>query len=313
MPSRPPVSVIVPFLGTDPELELLIDRLLTVTTRPGDEVIIADNRTADVQVAHERVIVHSAGGVHSPGFARNRGAARARGEWLVFIDADTEPDPELLDAYFDPMPDAKTAVLGGAIRDVLPPGVDSPVAQHIVESEQMAETVTLDRARYPYALSANCAIRRSAFVAAGGFAEAIRAGEDADLNFRLRAAGWDIERRAGAVVAHRARATVNSWLAQLAVHGAGAAWCNRRHPGSFPPSGTATLTRRLGRLTVNGLGAKRRGDAAAVAAAKLDIAGALAFELGRLLPNRVVRDMLAPASGGHPATHPRARPKTPQT
>jgi hypothetical protein len=38
---------------------------------------------------------------------------------------------------------------------------------------------------------------------AGGFREDIRAAEDADLSYRLRAAGWTIEGREPATVTHR--------------------------------------------------------------------------------------------------------------
>ena len=41
-------------------------------------------------------------------------------------------------------------------------------------------------------------VRRAAFEAVGGFREEIRAAEDADLTYRLKAAGWEVERREGA-------------------------------------------------------------------------------------------------------------------
>lgn len=233
------------------------------------------------------VMVCGAGGVESAGFARNRGAARARGDWLVFIDADTEPAPDLLDAYFTPPPGPEVAVLAGAIADVAAgTGVTS---RHAVARSHMDQRVTLDRPAFAYAQTANCAVQRARFVAAGGFDEGIRAGEDADLCFRLAAAGWTLEARPAAIVGHRTRTTLAASLEQLARHGAGAGWCNRRYPGSFPPPTVTALAARVIRPAGAAAVAYLRGDRDRAAYAALDAAGAVAFEFGRLLSNRARR------------------------
>jgi hypothetical protein len=254
---------------------------------PDDEVIVADNRPGAVsRTLGPRMRLHTAAGIASPGFARNRGAAAAHGEWLVFIDADTEPDPDLLEAYFDPPPGPQVGVLAGGIVDVLPPGRSGLAARKAVARGQMSDTVTLARPAFPYGQSANLAVRARPFQLVGGFAEQIRAGEDADLCFRLAAAGVALEARPNARVAHRARPTVLASLGQIAQHGSGAAWCERRHPGSFPAPGAAVLAARSaqhGRVAIAALAA---GDRERAGCALLEIAGGFAFAIGRRLPNR---------------------------
>jgi GT2 family glycosyltransferase len=291
MQPRPSVSVIVPFLGTETELTRLLVALERLEREPGDELIVADNRlAAGAPRSVGNVSVQPAGEIRSPGAARNRGAARASAEWLLFLDADTEPEPELLRAYFDPPPKTRTAILAGAIIDVaaldgLPPA-RGRAARHAVARGQMNHGMTLDRPTFPYAQTANCAIRHCAFDAVGGFEEAIRAAEDADLCFRLVAQGWEIESRPAARVRHLARRETRALLRQLAQHGAGAAWCNRRHPGSFPPPTPWGLLARLTRSAGRAVRLGTRGEREGAFEAGLEVAEALAFELGRLMPNR---------------------------
>lgn len=284
--------MIVPFLGDERSLSELIARLARLRLAPGDEIIVADNRPAHrSRLPGEEppppIALVDAAGVQSPGFARNRAAAMAAGEWLVLIDADTEPSPALLPAYFEPLPAPDCGILAGGIEDRA--ATDTVAARHAASRGHMNEARTLDRPAFPYAQTANCAIRRAAFQQNGGFAEDARAGEDADLCFRLGMAGWRLESRPAARVVHLTRPTTAALLAQLARHGSGAAWCERRHPGSFPPPSPRELAGRLARSAAEAVLAVARSDGAQARAHLLEFAEAGAFELGRHLPNRARR------------------------
>jgi GT2 family glycosyltransferase len=114
----------------------------------------------------------------------------------------------------------------------------------------------------------------------------VRSGGDADLCFRLRAAGWGLERREEAAVVHRNRATVPRMLAQRARHGAGAAWLARRWPGAQSRRRWPGLARWSARRAAQGLAAAARGDRDEALLGLLDGPAVWAFELGRLVPNR---------------------------
>ncbi|MHB8695437.1 MAG: glycosyltransferase family 2 protein [Solirubrobacteraceae bacterium] len=292
MSARPSVSVIVPFAGPEEQLEPLLSGLEALTLAPADEVIVADNRPRGaLELERGQVRVHRAAGVCSPGFARNRAAALASGDWLVMIDADTEPTATLLDDYFSTPPRPATALLAGSILDHA--SGDGIAARHSAARSQMSQATTLERGEWSYAQSANIAVRREAFVRAGGFNEDARAGEDADLWFRLRREGWELEPRPEACVVHRSRETLKALLTQLARHGAGAAWLERRYPGSFPAptprSFAARIARHLGRGAIAAIMMRRERAVAELLAA----AEAGAFEGGRLLSNRPRRELPA--------------------
>jgi GT2 family glycosyltransferase len=289
MSERPSVSVVVPFAGSADALERLLEALTQVARGAGDELIVADNRRSGAPpptaaASSADVIVIPAHGVRTPAFARNRGAALARGEWLVFIDADTRPSPTLLDSYFDPPPGEATAVLAGGIEDL--PAGPGLAARHSSGRSHMSELTALARTGRAYAQTANCAVRTSAFSAVGGFEERARAGEDADLCFRLELAGWAIEHRPQARVGHLTRATLPSLLAQLARHGSGAAWLDRRYPGEFPAPRPRELAARFAHDGATALSALRHRRREQAALAGLEIVCGCAFEAGRLLPNR---------------------------
>ncbi len=271
---RPAVTVICPFAGSGDELERVVGALGRLEVREGDEVLVADNRAVARDAVVGSVRVLAAGGPASSYFARGVAAARAAGEWLVFVDADCEPDPGLLDAYFDPLPGERTAVLAGGIEDWV--AEDSLVARYVADRRKLDQATTLAHPRGAYAQTANCAVRRAAFEAVGGWPEPVRSGGDADLCWRLRQAGWAVEERPAARVRHRNRATLPALLRQLHRHGAGMAWLDRRWPGAFPPPGRREVT--LGRLAM-----LARGRSAFDA---IDVLALYARDLGRLRANR---------------------------
>lgn len=240
---RPTASVIVPFAGPQADLDACLDALRSLELGDGDEVLVADNRTMPRPGRHGAVEVIAADGPASSYFARGVAAARATGEWLVFVDADCRPDPGLLDAFMSPAPGDDVAVLAGAVEDVTERR--TPISGYVEARHMLDQGRTLAHPERPYAVTANAAVRRSAFEAVGGFPDPVRSGGDADLCWRLAAAGWRLEERPAARVRHRNRETLRALLAQIHRHGSGMAWLDARWPGSFPPPGPRELVSRF--------------------------------------------------------------------
>jgi GT2 family glycosyltransferase len=164
---------------------------------------------------------------------------------------------------------------------------DGPsAARYAFLRRAMSQDDTFRFAEWGFPKTANAAFRRAAFEAAGGFREDIRTAEDADLSYRLRAAGWAIERREGATVTHRSRQTLRSFVVQRALYGAGGAWLEREYPGSFPARRRPGLMWWAVRTASRGLGAAARsGDRDRALWALFEPLEAVAWELGRTLPN----------------------------
>lgn len=288
---RPSVDVVVPFHGPSEALRGLLTTLGAVRLRPGDTLTVVDNR-ADASgeapgVGQMRVL--RAPERQSSYFARNRGAEAGSAEWLLFIDADVDPDPRLVDSYFEEPPRSGTAVLAGTVHDqhVSQDGREPFAVRYYAVRQPMGQHNTLHGGRWGYAQTANCAVRRSAFEQARGFDETVRSAGDADLCFRLKAAGWEIETRERALVVHRSRRTVRSVLAQRLRHGAGAAWLNHRYPGSIPRKNWIGLSVWTGRSVAGAIAALARRRREEALFACMEPLRVWAFELGRLLPNRV--------------------------
>jgi hypothetical protein len=294
---RPSVDVVVPFAGSLGELRVVCERMGPLRLRPGDSLLVVDNtprRGGDADRGAEAgelagVTVLGAADKRTPGFARNRGAARGTAEWIVFIDADAIPEPGLVDRYFDPPPDAMTALIGGGVIDEPVPRTARPIARYAYLRGTMSPERTFGFGEWAYPKSANIAVRRSAFQSVGGFREEIRAAEDADLAYRLKAAGWAIERREAASVTHLNRRTLAGMIKQQALWGAGGAWLERKYPGSMPRSRGSGFRLRAARARGGQpTGRTLRGRDAAIYASLRPVE-ALAWELGRLLPNRRLR------------------------
>jgi GT2 family glycosyltransferase len=287
--TRPAVDVVVPFRGSRSELERLQERLGCLTLRPGDSVLIVDNtphRSPALGDTDEPIPVLRAAERRTPGFARNRGAALGSAEWIVFLDADTEPGHELLDRYFATEPDPVTALIGGGIRDEPVASSRRLAARYQYMWAGMSQDNTFRLGSWGFPVTANVAVRRAAFEQIGGFREDIRAAEDADLTYRLRAAGWVVERREDATVTHRCRPTMGSFLRQQILHAAGAAWLERHYPGSSPSQ--ARLGFRPGAVRVAAgrlVAAVGSGDRDRIVWALCEPAQRLAWKYGRSLPN----------------------------
>lgn len=177
------ISIIVPAFN---EEKLLPESLRRINAaRPAfqargwdTELIVCDNnstdRTAELARAEGATVVFEP--VNQIGRARNRGAAAASGDWLLFIDADSRPTPELF-------ADVAEAIRGGACL----------AGGSTVQAEGRHRVVTAGTALWNWLsrrrrLLAGSFIfcETAAFREVGGFNHELFAGEEIDLSRRLR-------------------------------------------------------------------------------------------------------------------------------
>lgn len=232
---RPAVSVVVPFRSDRAGADRLVTAIRCLDTRQSDEVIVADN-TGDGTagwMARDGIRVVRAARERSAYHARNEGARLATADWILFLDADCRPGPNLLAAYFEEsIPDNCGAIAGQILGE---PDQPSFAARYARSRNFFDHAEGLIRAEGGGAAAGNLVVRRAAFEQIGGFTEGIRSGGDLDLCRRLDAGGWALDFRPEALVRHRHRASLPSLLGAIARYGAGARWLNERHPGSSPP------------------------------------------------------------------------------
>ena len=232
--SRPAVSVVVPFRGDWTGADRLVAALRCLDIRDGDELIVADNTDGGNEdlIAGHGIRVVRAARERSAYHARNEAARLATADWILFMDADCRPAPNLLAAYFEEsISDGCGAVAGQILGE---PEQASFAARYARSRNLFDHADGLIRANGGGAAAGNLLVRREAFEQVGGFTEGIRSGGDLDICRRLAAGGWRLDFRQGAVVHHRHRATLPSLLGAVARYGAGARWLNKRYPGSSP-------------------------------------------------------------------------------
>src|SRR4051812_2991228 len=280
---RPPVDVVVPFRGSPAELHELRARMARVLLGDGDSIVVVDN-TPGHGSSDGTVPVVGAAEVATPGYARNRGAERGSADWLVFVDADVAPSPDLLERYFEPPPGQRTALLAGGLLDEAVSRGGPPTARYAYLRR------TMDQRAMGHPKTANVAVRRSAFEAVAGFREDIRAAEDADLTYRLQAEGGEVELRDRAVGVHSSRRSLSAFLRQKLVWGAGSAWLDREYPGSAPgrrlPGLAWWAIRAAPRDLLRAARARDRDGALMAVFIPLEL---LAYEVGRFLSNKRLR------------------------
>lgn len=295
---RDSVDVIIPFMGSREQLRALAARVSDLRLGVCDSLTVVDNSRHGVldpasQAWPMRIV--TARGRQSSYHARNRGAAGGSGVWLVFLDADVDPVPDLIDRYLLAAPQAQCGFLVGSVRDIVATGGQhESIASRYSRMRRLIDQANTLQMRRPYAKTANCAVRRAAFEQVGGFADDIRSGGDADLCLRLQDAGWAFEVRPDAVVQHSSRRRISGLLAQRGRHGSGAEWLEARYPGFVGPRrGTIGLARNIAGGAIRSLLSYCRGDVDSAIVQLLDPISNAAFEMGRRIPNATWREQPA--------------------
>lgn len=247
--TRPAVSVVVPFAGTREQALAVFRMLRGLSTRPDDELIVADNSGTTPPVAaapsadSAPLRTVRADGEASAAHARNVGAASVTNDWILFLDSDVIAPADLLASFFAEPIGERVGAVTGDIAGI--PDTRTLAARYGTARNFLGQRSHVNNPVRPRASSANLLVRRAAFEQVGGYTEGIWAGEDTDFTWRLQAAGWTLAFNEHAVVAHAYRTTLRALGRQWRGYAAGARWLSQQYPDFRPDPGLNRAARLL--------------------------------------------------------------------
>ena len=216
--SRPIASIVIPLYNnvhyTASALTAISEQ--TRADAPTFEVVLVDNASSDAtaellgQLGGDVVIRRNDTNL---GFARasNHGALLARGDYVVFLNSDTEVTSGWLDALVDELSSApRTGIVGarllyqnGTIQHAGVAIGRDQIPFHIHRGLPADDSMVTDRRSFAIVTAACAAVRRLEFYRVGMFDEAFVNGhEDIDLCLRYRQAGQEVIYRPDCVVVH---------------------------------------------------------------------------------------------------------------
>lgn len=187
------------------------------------EIVVVDDGSSDGtaqiagRVSHPNMCIVSKenGG---PASSRNLGIRHAHGDVVAFTDDDCVPAPGWPHRLAERLRSEPTAV--GGVGGTVLPLKDGWISRystfhHILEAPPSRS----------YLVTANCAYRREVLNLVGGFDETIKhpGGEDPELSFRVRKAGYTLAHEASAVVHHDYRESLTDFAKTFYRYGKGCA------------------------------------------------------------------------------------------
>jgi Glycosyl transferase family 2 len=215
------VSVVVPTRNARRTIETCL-RSVRAQTYPALELIVVDNGSTDgtwtAAVRHADVALR---GGPERSAQRNLGVAHATGEWVLYVDADMELHPDVVER----------AVRAG--RDAGAVGVSIP--EESVGRGFWARCRTLERRclRGEPSLLWPRLIRTGYLRATGGFAVWLTGTEDADLHHRMLAHGAPIVTADALILHDEGRLTLGGLVRKRFYYGKGLRAYRRAHPGAI--------------------------------------------------------------------------------
>jgi len=224
----PLVSVVVPTRNAGRTIDACL-RSIRAQTWPALELIVVDNHSTDGtwQIAERHADLALRGGPERSA-QRNLGIAHAAGEWVLYIDADMELAPDVVERAVG----AGTAA--GAVGVAIP--------EESVGAGFWTRCRTLERRclQGEPALRWPRLIRAGYLRASGGFALWLTGTEDAELHHRMLADGAAVVLSDGLILHDEGRLTLGGLLRKRFYYGKGLLAYRRAHPGAISAQLQAT-------------------------------------------------------------------------
>ncbi|MBF2056814.1 MAG: glycosyltransferase [Cyanobacterium sp. T60_A2020_053] len=236
----PSISVIIPVYNGEKDLLPLIDCLVSQTYNLTQvEFILVDNNSED-NTAHlikEQAQLYQnqnikiryilADKIQSSYYARNQGIKNSEGKIIAFTDVDCRPQHDWLELLIQPFIDEKIMIVAGEIKGLKG---NSILEKYAETNDTLSQKYTLANELYPYAQTANLAIRKEALQIIGLFRPYLTTGGDADICWRLfQELQAEIKFVRGALVFHRHRNNLKDFQSQWQRYGKSNQYLHQLH------------------------------------------------------------------------------------
>lgn len=236
----PFISVIIPVYNGEKDLLPLIDCLVNQTYNLKQvEFILVDNNSQDntanlikekaqfYQNQHITIKYILANQIQSSYYARNQGIKNSQGEIIAFTDVDCRPQSDWLELLIQPFTDEKIMIVAGEIKGLKG---NSILEKYAEENDTLSQKYTLANELYPYAQTANLAIRKQALQIIGLFRPYLTTGGDADICWRLfQELQAEIKFVGRALVFHRHRDNLKDFQSQWQRYGKSNQYLHQLH------------------------------------------------------------------------------------
>jgi GT2 family glycosyltransferase len=252
---HPPATIIICARNAECHLPRSVGAALAQDYPGAFEVLVVDNASTDstavtAQSLGARVIAHTVPGVAG---ARQAGWKHAKSPIIAYLDADCEPPADWLSRAVSKLNSSpRVAIVGVKLveGEITSLAEEHIACQGIMNTDYFWQGSPWHR---PFVLTAGMVVRRAALEQVGGFDETLGriTGEDADLCFRVREAGWDLSYAPEIEIIHHHRATIRGMMRQAFWYGQGSAavfarWRHRMGPWArFNPKPWLRLARAL--------------------------------------------------------------------
>ncbi len=201
------------------------------TSRDVQTIVVDDGSSPPLAGAQLRLAIN-----RGPAAARNAGLTQVTTPLVAFIDSDVMVERGWLESLLAHFADERVALVAPRVQS-------APGATWLAAYEQRNSPLDLGNepariaagTRVSYVPAAAIVCRVDAIREIDGFDEELRTGEDVDLVWRLRAAGYQCRYEPTAVVLHEPRRSLTALLRQRFGFGRSAAPLATRHPGALAP------------------------------------------------------------------------------
>jgi GT2 family glycosyltransferase len=224
-----PVTLVIPGRNAARVLRSCLEAVTPLLER-GElaEIIFVDDASTDdtAAIAARYPITCLRGRGDGPGAARNLGWRSARTPLVWFIDSDCVAAPDALSRLRPHLRDDQVAAVGGSYGNMRP---DALLACLI--HEEIIERHRRMKPRVNFLATFNVLYRRPVLEELGGFDEAFRLAQDAELAYRVQEAGYRLGFEPKSLVGHFHPTRLRGYLRTQARQGYYRAMLYRRHPG----------------------------------------------------------------------------------